>query len=162
MFYSLEQPIFLVLEFHWLDHSIFETTRNFQRNFNTTNGSKRDTIEALFEKFYWGGNFNDDLGCPRAEITNQMLKSFSKWSNSGLAFTFDVLQHCNTNLHIVSCTTASTCFHTEFTLANSLVLLLACEMIANAMLQNLDAGEIGVGNICFFAEAYFFFERIRQ
>lgn len=44
MFHPLEQWIFFVLDFRYLDHSIFETAQNFQRKFIDTKGPRSVTI----------------------------------------------------------------------------------------------------------------------
>lgn len=60
MVYSLEQRIFLVLEYHRLDHSITQTRRSFQKKFSIAKGPSRNTIISLFEKFEQTGSVNDD------------------------------------------------------------------------------------------------------
>ncbi|XP_055928131.1 uncharacterized protein LOC129959338 [Argiope bruennichi] len=60
MVYFLEQRIFLVMEFHRLEHSVVATRRSCHRKFNVTKGPKRDTIKNLFEKFQRTGNVKDD------------------------------------------------------------------------------------------------------
>jgi len=60
MVYSLEQRIFLVLEFHRLEYSVVATRRIFQLKFNVFEGPKTNTIKDLFEKFERTGNVKDE------------------------------------------------------------------------------------------------------
>ena len=60
MVYSYEQRIFLVLEFHRLEHNVVPARRSFQRKFNVIKGLKSDTIKDLFEKFQRTGNVKDE------------------------------------------------------------------------------------------------------
>lgn len=95
------------------------------------------------------------------QLQMRMSKLFSKYTNSSHGFPLDLL-HLRLDyeacLRIVSCATASTCFHTRFTPASLLVLdtINACEMFAMfQMLQQSDTVEIYVGNICFSDETNF-------
>lgn len=71
-------------------------------------------------------------------------------------FTFDMLHlrlQYDLNLHIVSCTSLYVFSYKIHTCQLFITAVInACETIVNAMLQNLDAGEIVVENICFFGE----------
>ncbi|GBL80113.1 hypothetical protein AVEN_29107-1 [Araneus ventricosus] len=49
MVLSLEQRIFLVLEYHRLEHSSVQTRRSFQRRFDVRRGPSDNAIKALFE-----------------------------------------------------------------------------------------------------------------
>ncbi|GBN05194.1 hypothetical protein AVEN_143024-1 [Araneus ventricosus] len=60
MVLSLEQRIFLVLEYHRLEHSCVQTRRSFQRRNDVRSGPSDSAIKALFEKFERTGNVNDD------------------------------------------------------------------------------------------------------
>ncbi|GBO12652.1 hypothetical protein AVEN_14405-1 [Araneus ventricosus] len=70
---SLEQRIFLVLEYHRLEHSCVQTRRSFQRRFDVRRGPSDNAIKVLFEKFERTGNINDDhtgnVGRPRSAVT---------------------------------------------------------------------------------------------
>ena len=69
---SLEQRIFLVMQFHHLEHSVVATRRSFQRKFNVTKEPKNKTRKYLFEKFQWIGNVKDkrsgNVGLPGTAI----------------------------------------------------------------------------------------------
>ena len=54
MVYSIQQRIFLLLEFHRLEQSIVASRRSFQRKLNVIIGPKSNTIEYLFENADWG------------------------------------------------------------------------------------------------------------
>ncbi|GBN83126.1 hypothetical protein AVEN_245765-1 [Araneus ventricosus] len=73
MVLSLEQRIFLVLEWPHLEHSCVETRRSFRRIFLERRDPSDNAIKALFEMFERTGNVNDDrIGnvCPpRSAIT---------------------------------------------------------------------------------------------
>ena len=60
MVYSLDQRIFLVLEFHRLEHSVVAAIRSFQRKFDVRKEAKKDTKKGLFEKFQRTGNVKDN------------------------------------------------------------------------------------------------------
>ncbi|GBL89969.1 hypothetical protein AVEN_178380-1 [Araneus ventricosus] len=60
MVLSLEHRIFLVLEYHRLEHSCVQTMRSFQRRFDKRKGPSGNAIKALFEKFERTGSVNDD------------------------------------------------------------------------------------------------------
>lgn len=61
MVYSLEERIFIVLEYHRLDKSVTATRRSFQTKFNTTNVPHPNTIRQLYDKFIRTGCVTDDL-----------------------------------------------------------------------------------------------------
>ncbi|GBM93016.1 hypothetical protein AVEN_219830-1 [Araneus ventricosus] len=69
----LEHRIFIVLEYHRMEHSYVQTRRSFQRRFDVRRGSSDNAIKALFEKFERTGNVNDNrignVGRPRSAIT---------------------------------------------------------------------------------------------
>ncbi|GBM96661.1 hypothetical protein AVEN_29479-1 [Araneus ventricosus] len=73
MILSLEQRIFLVLAYHRLEHSYFQTSHCFQRIFDVRRGQSDDAIKGLFEKFERKRNVNDDrignVGLPRSAVT---------------------------------------------------------------------------------------------
>ncbi|GBM64838.1 hypothetical protein AVEN_197056-1 [Araneus ventricosus] len=73
MVLSLEQRIFLVLEYQRLEHSCLQTRCSFQRRFDVGRGPSENAIKALFEKFERTGNVNDDrignVGRPRCAVT---------------------------------------------------------------------------------------------
>ncbi|GBM82914.1 hypothetical protein AVEN_230479-1 [Araneus ventricosus] len=60
MVLSLEQRIFLVLEYHRLKHSCVQTRCSSQRKFDVRRGLSDNAIKPLFEKFERTGNLNDD------------------------------------------------------------------------------------------------------
>ncbi|GBL88043.1 hypothetical protein AVEN_133702-1 [Araneus ventricosus] len=49
--YSIEQRVFLVLEYHRLERSPMATRRSFQKRFNVPKGPDAKTIRKLFAKF---------------------------------------------------------------------------------------------------------------
>ena len=51
--------IFLVWEFHRLEHTVVATRQSFQRKFNIIKEPKNDAIKELFEKFKRTGNVKD-------------------------------------------------------------------------------------------------------
>lgn len=52
-FYSLEQRMFLVLEFHRQDYISVVRRRSLWRKFDVVNGPKRGTINALSVRKFW-------------------------------------------------------------------------------------------------------------
>lgn len=58
--YSIEERVFLVLEFHRLQHSPTATRRSFQNRFNVPVGPDAKTIRMLFAKFERTGSVDDD------------------------------------------------------------------------------------------------------
>ena len=58
--YSIEECVFLVLEFHRLQHSPTATRRSFQNRFNVPVGPDAKTIRMLFAKFQRTGSVDDD------------------------------------------------------------------------------------------------------
>lgn len=73
MTYSLEERIFLVLEFHRFGQSVTATRRSFQSKFQVTKGPQPNTIKALYEKFQRTGSVADEkinsVGRHRSVIT---------------------------------------------------------------------------------------------
>ncbi|GBM80583.1 hypothetical protein AVEN_83648-1 [Araneus ventricosus] len=59
--YSIEQHVFLVLEYHRLKESPTATRRSFQARFNVPKGPDAKTIRTLFAKFQRTGSVTDDL-----------------------------------------------------------------------------------------------------
>ncbi|GBL79126.1 hypothetical protein AVEN_92377-1 [Araneus ventricosus] len=59
--YSIEQRVFLVLEYHRLKESPTATRRSFQARFNVPKGPDAKTIRMLFAKFQRTGSVTDDL-----------------------------------------------------------------------------------------------------
>lgn len=57
MVYSLEQQIFLALEYHCLDHNIIETRGSFQRKLIS---QLEREYNLKSENFQQGGSINDD------------------------------------------------------------------------------------------------------
>ncbi|GBM80833.1 hypothetical protein AVEN_219580-1 [Araneus ventricosus] len=58
--YSIEQSVFLVLEYHRLEPSPTATRRSFQKRFNVPNGHDAKTIRKLFAKFERTGSVDDN------------------------------------------------------------------------------------------------------
>ncbi|GBL97589.1 hypothetical protein AVEN_49108-1 [Araneus ventricosus] len=58
--YSIEQRVFLVLEYHRLERSPTATRRSFQKRFNVPKGPDANTIRKLFAKFERAGSVNDN------------------------------------------------------------------------------------------------------
>ncbi|GBO27280.1 hypothetical protein AVEN_141539-1 [Araneus ventricosus] len=73
MVFSLEQRIFLVLEYQHVEQSCVQSRRTLQRRFHVRRGSSDNAINAMFEKFERTGNVNDDrignIGRPRNAVT---------------------------------------------------------------------------------------------
>ncbi|GBM16147.1 hypothetical protein AVEN_163161-1 [Araneus ventricosus] len=154
MVLSLKQRIFLVLEYHRLEHSCVQTRRSFQKRFDV----RRDNgIKALFERT---GKVNDDrignVGRPRSAVTEsnadaiqQVILQLLRTSVCRVASraelqrmtTHRIMRH---NLHM---------FQTRQPL--SVNAIDARYDFANTMLQLVDEGDIDVGNIWFSDEAYF-------
>ncbi|GBM85875.1 hypothetical protein AVEN_89748-1 [Araneus ventricosus] len=59
--HSIEQRVFLVLEYHRLKESPTATRRSFQARFNVPKGPDAKTIRTLFAKFQRTGSVTDDL-----------------------------------------------------------------------------------------------------
>ncbi|GBM00765.1 hypothetical protein AVEN_150926-1 [Araneus ventricosus] len=58
--YSIEQRVFLVLEYHRLERSPMATRRSFQKRFNVPKGPDAKTIRKLFAKFERTGSVDDN------------------------------------------------------------------------------------------------------
>ncbi|GBN93228.1 hypothetical protein AVEN_265257-1 [Araneus ventricosus] len=58
--YSIEQRVFLVLEYHRLERSPTATRRSFQKRFNVPKGADATTIRKLFAKFELTGSVDDN------------------------------------------------------------------------------------------------------
>lgn len=89
-------------------------------------------------------------------ITDANVKNVQQEAQLMSGFTFDVLHlrlQYDLNLHIVSCTSLHVFSYMIHTCQLFAAVINACETIVKAILQNLDAGEIVVENICFFGEA---------
>ncbi|GBN92133.1 hypothetical protein AVEN_117125-1 [Araneus ventricosus] len=73
MVLSLEPRIFLVLDYHRLEHSCVQMRRSFQRRFDVRRGPSDNAIKALFEKFERTRNVSDDhignVGRPPSAVT---------------------------------------------------------------------------------------------
>lgn len=77
--YSLEQRVFIVLEYHRLDRSPIMTRRSFQQKFKVKKGPDQKTIRNLFNKFERTGSVADDLtgnvGCSVSAMTPQNVQA---------------------------------------------------------------------------------------
>ena len=166
MVYFLKERIFLVLEFHRLEHNVPATRRSFQQKFNVTKGPKTETITELFAKFQRTGNVNDEkagnVGRPRstttaanAQLVESVIQKQPCVSVRRVAATVQIkptstYRLLRQSLHVFPykiqtrqpLTAAST---------NSR------EIFANDMVQMIDVGDINVDNIniWFSDEAYF-------
>ncbi|GBM56267.1 hypothetical protein AVEN_151945-1 [Araneus ventricosus] len=58
--YSIEQRVFLVLEYHRLERSPTATRRSFQKRFNVPKGPDAKTIRKIFSKFERTGSVDDN------------------------------------------------------------------------------------------------------
>ncbi|GBO21570.1 hypothetical protein AVEN_148390-1 [Araneus ventricosus] len=58
--YSIEQRVFLVLEYHRLERSPTTTRRCFQKRFNVSKGPDAKTIRKLLAKFERTGSVDDN------------------------------------------------------------------------------------------------------
>ncbi|GBM86135.1 hypothetical protein AVEN_75409-1 [Araneus ventricosus] len=58
--YSIKQHVFLVLEYHRLEHSPTATRRGFQKRFNVPKGPDAKTIRKIFSKFERAGSMDDN------------------------------------------------------------------------------------------------------
>ncbi|GBL88897.1 hypothetical protein AVEN_158996-1 [Araneus ventricosus] len=58
--YSIEERVFLVLEYHRLERSPMATRFSFQKRFNVPKGPNAKTICKLFAKFKWTGSVDDN------------------------------------------------------------------------------------------------------
>ncbi|GBL79685.1 hypothetical protein AVEN_18220-1 [Araneus ventricosus] len=78
--YSIEQRVFLVLEYHRLKESPTATRRSFQARFNVPKGPDAKTIRTLFAKFQRTGSVTDDLvgnvGRQQTAVTPEMSPQF--------------------------------------------------------------------------------------
>ncbi|GBM16699.1 hypothetical protein AVEN_144353-1 [Araneus ventricosus] len=97
MFLSLEQRIFLDLEYQHLEHSCVQSRRTFQRRFHVRRGPSDNVIKALFEKFERTGNVNDDpignvcrpssaITEANADAVQQVMRQQPRTSVRGFAF----------------------------------------------------------------------------
>ncbi|GBN28516.1 hypothetical protein AVEN_259046-1 [Araneus ventricosus] len=144
MVLSLEQRIFLVLEYHCLEHSCVQTRRSFQRRFNVRRGPSNNAIKALVEKFERTGNVNDDrignFGRPRSAVTESNVDAVRQL----------ILQQPWTPENDHAPHPAPQPSHIQDPDATN-----ARYDFANTMLQLVDEDDIDVGNIWFSDEAYF-------
>ncbi|GFV10512.1 uncharacterized protein TNCV_4409931 [Trichonephila clavipes] len=79
--YSIEERVFLVLEYHRLQESPTATRRSFQARFNVPKGPDAKTIRTLFAKFQRTGCVTDDLvgnvGRKQTAVTPQNVATVS-------------------------------------------------------------------------------------
>ncbi|GFW12757.1 uncharacterized protein TNCV_3884671 [Trichonephila clavipes] len=79
--YSIEERVFLVLEYHRLQESPTATRRSFQARFNVPKGSDGKTIRTLFAKFQRTGSVTYDLvgnvGRTQTAVTPQNVATVS-------------------------------------------------------------------------------------
>lgn len=167
MVYSLEQRIFLVLEFHRLEHSVVATRRSFQRKFNVTKGPKSDTIKDLFEKFQRTGNVQDEragkVGRPRtattegnAQLVQQVIQQRPRVSVRRVAAAVQITPTSTYRLMRQSLHLYPYKIQTRQPL--SAAAFAARETFANDMVQRIDDGDMHVGSIWFTDEAYFYLD----
>lgn len=164
MVYSLEERIFLVLEFHRLEHNVNATKRSFKKKFNVTKGPKFDTIRMLFEKFQRTGNVNDE----RAGFVGRRF-SQTTTANAQLVETVIRKQPC-ISVRRVATTVQIKPTSTYRLMRQGLHMfpyriqtrqpltaasINSRETFANDMVQMIDVGDINVDNILFSDEAYF-------
>ncbi|GFX86700.1 uncharacterized protein TNCV_1408981 [Trichonephila clavipes] len=79
--YSIEERVFLVLEYHRLQESPTATRRSFQARFSVPKGPEAKTIRSLFAKFQRTGSVTDDLvgnvGRKQTAVTPQNVATVS-------------------------------------------------------------------------------------
>ncbi|GBM33404.1 hypothetical protein AVEN_187204-1 [Araneus ventricosus] len=79
--YSIEQRVFLVLEYHRLERSPTVTRRSFQKPFNVPKGLDAKTISKLFAKFERTGSVDDNrvenVGPRQIEVTPENVEKVS-------------------------------------------------------------------------------------
>lgn len=164
MLYSLEQQIFLVLEFHHQKNCILETRHSFQKKFNVTKRLKDDTIKALFEKFQRTGNINGDCSenverpCAavteaNVELTQQVIQQQPQFSICHVAAQAGL--QCMSTFCIICHSLYQFSYRIQICQPISVVANNKHNISRNAMLQQLDAGKIDVGKILFSNEFYF-------
>lgn len=167
MVYYLEQRIFLVLEFHRLEHSVVATRRSFQWKFNVIKGPKSDTIKDLFEKFQRTRKVKDEragkVGRPRtattegiAQLVQQAIQHRTRVSIRRVAAVVQIkltstyrLMHQSLHLYPYKIQTQQPL---------SAASINAQETFANDMVRRIDDGDIHIGSIWFTDEAYFYLE----
>lgn len=164
MVFSVEQRVFIVLEFHRLEHSCVQTRRSFQRKFHVRKGPSDNAIRTLFQKFERTGSVNDDrignVGRPCLSVTESNAEAVQQV----------IQQRPRTSVRRVASCTGLRRMSTHRLMRHSLQMfpykiqthqplspnaINARYNFANAMLQLVDDGELDVGNIWFSDEAYF-------
>ncbi|GBN95091.1 hypothetical protein AVEN_109477-1 [Araneus ventricosus] len=164
MVLSLEQRIFLLLEYHHLEHSCVQTRRSFRRRFDVRRDPSDNAIKALIKKFERTGNVSDDrignVGRPRSAVTESNADAIQQV----------ILQHLRTSVRSVASRAGLRRMITHRIISHMFTYKIrTCQALsvkaidarydfANAMLQLVDEGDIDVGNIWFSEEAYFNFD----
>lgn len=164
MVYSLEQRIFLVLEYHRLDKSVTATRRSFQAKFNTSIVPHPNTIRQLYDKFIRTGCVTDDLvanvGRQKSAVTaanvsviKNVITQDSKKSVRKIAAACSVSRTA-THQILRKCLEM---YPYKIQTQQPLPVLMKQERLifANEMLNLIDGGIIDVNRIWFSDEAYF-------
>ncbi|GBO02514.1 hypothetical protein AVEN_269935-1 [Araneus ventricosus] len=79
--YSIEQRVFLVLEYHKLERSLTATRRIFQKRFNVPKEPDAKTIRKIFAKFERTGSVDDNrvgnVGLRQTVVTSENVAKAS-------------------------------------------------------------------------------------
>ncbi|GBL79038.1 hypothetical protein AVEN_48989-1 [Araneus ventricosus] len=79
--YSIEQRVFLVLEYHRLERSPTATRHSFQKRFNVPKGPDTKTIRRHFAKFERTGSVDDNrvgnVGLGQTVVTSENVAKVS-------------------------------------------------------------------------------------
>lgn len=164
MTYSLEERIFLVLEFHRLGQSVTATRRSFQSKFQVTKGPQPNTIKALYEKFQRTGSVADEkinsVGRHRSVITEANVQiveeTIARSPRKSVRKTAAVCHVGKTSVHTImrkSLNLFPYKIQTQQPLQTSSVE--NRKQFANDLLEMIDRGNIDVNCIWFSDEAHF-------
>ncbi|GBN68733.1 hypothetical protein AVEN_133821-1 [Araneus ventricosus] len=163
MVLSLEQWIFLVLEYHRLEHSFVQTRRSFQRKFDVRRGPSDNAMKTVRKIRMNGIHRIGNVGRPRSAVTEPNVDAVQQV----------ILQQPRTSVRRVASRAALRRMTTHRNMRHNLHMFpykiqtrqaLSVNAVdtrydfANAMLQLVDERDIDVRNIWFSDEAYFNFD----
>lgn len=162
--YSVEERVFLVLEYHRLNHSPTATRRSFQKRFQVAKGPDGKTIRELFKKFQQTGNVADayvgNVGPTHSVVTPENATTLAAV----------IERHPNKSVRRLAAESGITPSSTYRILRKTLHMFpykIQCrhaipvraerqrEDFANEMLNMIDGSGFDVGRIWFTDEAHF-------
>lgn len=167
--YSLEERVFIVLEYHRLNHSPIATKRSFQVRFGVQKGPAEKTIRELFKKFQQTGSVTDDL------VGNVGPKHSVVTSTNATTIAAAIEKNPNKSVRKLSAESGISPSSTYRILRKKLKMFpykIQCrqaipvraeqqrEVFAKKMLEMIDGASLDVGQIWFSDEAHFYLDGV--